>query len=236
MSRFATRPADCRGDGDEIHAAVARGSRARRVRTRACSVYVQIATLQRWYAGGMPEKAPPPNYPELPEFPEGWQLGEARPGRENGATLPALCGRPGHLPQSSLPLNLPEDKWVRAIEFRPGNRSIVHHALFYLDSTGAARELDAADAEPGFGEKGRVGRDFAAVGGWAVVAPTCGSCRRTSRTATPKARTWWCKPIHPTGKAEAVVFHHRYFLCRQTAAAVVCRHPVAAGVWRDQRH
>ena len=39
---------------------------------------------------------------------------------------------------------------VRAIEFRPGARSIVHHALFYLDTTGTARELETEDDEAGF--------------------------------------------------------------------------------------
>jgi hypothetical protein len=39
---------------------------------------------------------------------------------------------------------------VRAIEFRPSARSVVHHSLFFLDTSGAARERDAEDLLPGF--------------------------------------------------------------------------------------
>jgi hypothetical protein len=50
----------------------------------------------------------------------------------------------------AVPLNLDRDTWVRAVDFRPSARSVVHHSLFYLDATGAARERDAADPLPGF--------------------------------------------------------------------------------------
>ena len=49
-----------------------------------------------------------------------------------------------------VPLNLDHDAWVRAIDFRPSARAVVHHSLFFLDTTGAARERDAADPLPGF--------------------------------------------------------------------------------------
>src|SRR5262249_10843088 len=49
-----------------------------------------------------------------------------------------------------LPLNLTEDKWVRAVDFRPSARTVVHHSLFYLDDTGTARAEDAKDALPGY--------------------------------------------------------------------------------------
>ena len=51
-----------------------------------------------------------------------------------------------------LPLNLDEDKYVRSVEYRPSNRAVVHHALFFLDSTGAARKK--AEANPGTGTNG----------------------------------------------------------------------------------
>ena len=49
-----------------------------------------------------------------------------------------------------VPLNLDEDKYVTAVDFKPGNPKIVHHALFFLDATGTARSLDARDPEPGY--------------------------------------------------------------------------------------
>ncbi|NNE90952.1 MAG: hypothetical protein HKN23_04840, partial [Verrucomicrobiales bacterium] len=49
-----------------------------------------------------------------------------------------------------LPLNLEEDKWVKAVELRPSARSVVHHSLFFLDSTGTALAKDGKDGKPGF--------------------------------------------------------------------------------------
>jgi hypothetical protein len=47
-------------------------------------------------------------------------------------------------------LNLDRDLWVRAIDFRPSARAVVHHSLFFLDTTGVARERDEGDPGPGF--------------------------------------------------------------------------------------
>jgi hypothetical protein len=33
-----------------------------------------------------------------------------------------------------FPLQLPEDKWVKAVELWPTAKSSVHHALFFIDS------------------------------------------------------------------------------------------------------
>jgi hypothetical protein len=50
-----------------------------------------------------------------------------------------------------LPLNLPSDVYVKAVDFRPSARSVVHHSLFIVDTTGEARRQDEADAGPGYG-------------------------------------------------------------------------------------
>ena len=48
-----------------------------------------------------------------------------------------------------VPLDLDSDVWVRAVDFRPSARSVLHHSLFFLDDTGAARERDEDDPVPG---------------------------------------------------------------------------------------
>ncbi len=88
--------------------------------------------------------------PAMPPFTEGWQLGKP--------DLVVSMKEPFVVPASGrdiyrnfvLPLNLTEDKWVRAIDFRPTARTVVHHSLFYLDDTGAARAEDAKDPLPGY--------------------------------------------------------------------------------------
>jgi hypothetical protein len=56
-----------------------------------------------------------------------------------------------------LPTDLPEDKWVRAVDFRPGNRRVVHHVIAAFDASGRAREKDAADPGPGYVSVGGFG-------------------------------------------------------------------------------
>src|SRR5262249_31374034 len=67
-----------------------------------------------------------------------------------------------------LPTNLPEDRYISAIEYRPGNRRVVHHMLGFVDTSGEARKKDAADPGPGYscfsGPEVEIHGD---VGGWA---------------------------------------------------------------------
>src|SRR5262249_4372435 len=72
-----------------------------------------------------------------------------------------------------LPLNLDADRTVAAVEFRPGNRRVVHHALFFLDTSGAARkkEKENDDGQPGFSSFGGPGfLPTGSLGGWAPGA------------------------------------------------------------------
>src|SRR5207237_1097461 len=60
------------------------------------------------------------------------------------------------------------ERYVKTVEFQPGNARVVHHALFFLDTAGEARRLDATTPEPGYPCFGTA--RFApsgAFGGWA---------------------------------------------------------------------
>ncbi|NKB88537.1 MAG: hypothetical protein GKS06_09980 [Acidobacteria bacterium] len=63
---------------------------------------------------------------------------------------------------------------IRGIDFQPGDPSVVHHAILYVDYSGTARQLDAADPGVGFsafGGDGLMGvADAVAIGGWAPGA------------------------------------------------------------------
>ena len=56
-----------------------------------------------------------------------------------------------------LKTNFPEDRWIRAVDFHPGNRSVVHHIIAGVDPSGRGRELDAADPGPGYFDLGGFG-------------------------------------------------------------------------------
>ena len=49
-----------------------------------------------------------------------------------------------------LPTGLAQDRDIAAIEFRPDNASVVHHVLYFVDTTGTARQRDAEDPLPGY--------------------------------------------------------------------------------------
>jgi hypothetical protein len=137
----------------------------------------QIETIRRWVADGAPE-GDAAKLPPLPPFTEGWQLGTP----DLAVTMPEPFDVPATGPDVYrsfvVPLNLDRDVWVRAVDFRPSARAVVHHSLFFLDDTGSARERDEDDAGPGFsggmggvaGLGGRRNRLGALLGGAAGAA------------------------------------------------------------------
>ena len=161
----------------------------------------EIATLKRWHETGSPE-GNPKKLPKLPAFPEGWQYGKPDLVLKMDRPFKFYAEGRDIYRNFVFPLNLPEDKYVRAIEFRPKARTIVHHALFFLDTSGAARQADEADPEPGYDDHGEANRRFTPVGGWAVgsnvrVLPD-GLAYHYPKDADLVVQTHF----HPTGKAE----------------------------------
>jgi hypothetical protein len=65
-----------------------------------------------------------------------------------------------------IPLDLQEDQWINAIEYKPGAPQVVHHVLYFLDTSGTARKKDLEDAAPGFSGFGSVVNQFRYLGGW----------------------------------------------------------------------
>ena len=109
----------------------------------------QIATLARWVEQGALEGAGA-DLPAAPVFATGWPLGTPdlvlTPDR--AWTLPAEGG--DVFRNFVLPVPLTDRRFVRAIEIRPGNARILHHANALPDRSGVGRQRDAADPEAGF--------------------------------------------------------------------------------------
>jgi len=114
----------------------------------------EIDTITRWVDAKMPE-GDPAKLPAMPAFTPGWQLGPPDLVVSMSEPFEVPADGPDVYRNFVVPLNLTEDKWVRAVDFRPSARSVVHHSLFFLDGTGTARAADARDHKPGFpGEMG----------------------------------------------------------------------------------
>jgi len=128
----------------------------------------EIEVIGRWAAAGAPE-GNRADLPEPPRFVDGWQLGEPDLVLEMEAefTVPADGGDVYQC--FVIPIPIAENKTVSAVEFRPGNARIVHHAIFYLDSNGAARAKD--EKEPGQGYRSFGGPGILPTGGLGGWAP-----------------------------------------------------------------
>lgn len=109
----------------------------------------EIATISDWVDSGMP-RGDTALEPDFPDFPEGSVLGEPDLVLEMEEAWLHEGNNEDDYRYFVLPTNLTEDKIIKAIEFRPGNSKIVHHALFFEDLTGEAAENDALTPEYGF--------------------------------------------------------------------------------------
>ncbi len=162
----------------------------------------QIATFAAWVKAGMPE-GPKAKLPELPKFPEGWQLGKPDLVLTMNQAFEVPADGPDIYRNFSLPIALPEDKWIKAIELRPSARRVVHHVLYFLDTTQAARKLDGKDGKPGF--SGMSSARVAAgggIGGWAVGASPRFLPEGLAHPLPKGADLMIQTHFHPTGKAE----------------------------------
>jgi hypothetical protein len=147
----------------------------------------EIDTIQRWVADGAPEgdtKLLPP----VPRFTEGWQLGPPDLAVTMAEAFEVPASGPDVYRSFVVPLNLDRDVWVRAIDFRPSARAVVHHSLFFLDATGAARERDAEDPGPGFRGSMGGGVRLGGRGGGRGLAGLLGGGGTDDQPADPIAR------------------------------------------------
>lgn len=98
--------------------------------------------LLAWVKSGAPEGEA--NEAPLPRvFPDGWLIGKPDAIFEFPRPVPVKAT--GTMPYQHITVetDLPEDKWVQAIEVRPGNPSVVHHVIVSLRSgTGEIDERD----------------------------------------------------------------------------------------------
>ncbi|MCC6587766.1 MAG: ascorbate-dependent monooxygenase [Bryobacterales bacterium] len=117
--------------------------------------------LARWAAAGAPAGdlsalAPPP------KFTDRWRLGEphAVVGMSREFEIPA--DGPDLYECFVVPANFGRTRYVRAFEFRPGNRRLVHHALLFIAATTTLPSLNSE--YPCFGLPGFL--PSGSLGGW----------------------------------------------------------------------
>ncbi len=116
----------------------------------------EVETIAKWVGAGCPEgdakDAPAPR-----QFAAEWPLGTP--------DLILTMETPYELDAEGdddfrvfvLKTNFNEDKWIRAVDFKPGNRRVVHHIIAGVDPGNQGRKRDAEDAKPGYHAVGGFG-------------------------------------------------------------------------------
>jgi thiol-disulfide isomerase/thioredoxin len=142
----------------------------------------ELKTIADWVDGDTPE-GDPKDAPKAKEFTEGWQLGKPDLVLSVGEDMVVGPSGKDLFRVFVMPTNLKEDRYVVAVEVRPGNKRIVHHTLNFFDTTGQARALakkesdrakgkDEQDRGPGYSASMGIGfvptpGKIGGLGGWA---------------------------------------------------------------------
>ena len=164
----------------------------------------QIDLIARWVEQAAPE-GDPRDLPMAPEFPDGWKLGPP----DILITMPEAYAVPADGPDIYrnfvFDLNVPAGKYIKAVEYRPGNRRVVHHAALAMDVNGRARREDAADPEPGFpGSLSLPGQLFpGSLAAWTPGRDPLPLPEGLSLPWKPGAGLLLQLHLHPSGKPES---------------------------------
>ncbi|MGA2135780.1 MAG: ascorbate-dependent monooxygenase [Bryobacteraceae bacterium] len=162
----------------------------------------QIAMIRQWAKAGAPE-GDARDKPPLPSFPEGWAAGQPDKVLTMDHKFEVAADGPDQYRCFVMPLDMDRDVYLSGLEFRPGNRRVVHHALVYADASGTARKLAAGSPDGSYTCFG--GPKFppaGLMGGWAPGAtppPDSASLSQLVRKGTDIVVQIH---YHPSGKAE----------------------------------
>jgi hypothetical protein len=95
----------------------------------------EIATILAWVDGGAP-KGDDKDMPAMPSFTDGWTIGEPDAVFEMKEAYQIPATGVIEYQYIRIPMNIPEAKWLAAIEIKPQARAHVHHVLAYTQPAG----------------------------------------------------------------------------------------------------
>lgn len=88
------------------------------------------ATILTWVSAGAPE-GDPRDLPPAPTYSSGWTIGEPDAVFTMQEDYPIPAEGTIAYQYLQVPTNLSEDKWVQAMEVKPGNPAVVHHVIVF---------------------------------------------------------------------------------------------------------
>jgi Copper type II ascorbate-dependent monooxygenase, C-terminal domain/Domain of unknown function (DUF3471) len=93
----------------------------------------EIKKIAAWVDQGAIQ-GDPKDLPEPPTFSEAWQIGEPDAVFSMDQEYTLQADLVDQYLYFRIPTNFKEDRWIQAVEFRPGNRKVVHHAVAYIET------------------------------------------------------------------------------------------------------
>ncbi len=107
----------------------------------------EVALIRQWADAGAAEgdaaDLPPP-----PKFAAGWQLGEPDLVVKMVEPYTLAASGPDEYRCFVMPIEIPSGKYIKSIEYRPGNRKVVHHAVITsMPHAQAAAKLASGDGK-----------------------------------------------------------------------------------------
>ena len=161
-----------------------------------------IATVVAWAEADAPE-GNRADLPPAPKFPDDWQLGTPDLVVDIGADFTVPASGDDIYRCFVVPTHLEKDQYVAAVEYRPGNRRVVHHILAFVDTSGKARERDQAEPGPGYTCFGGPGEPIhGGLGGWAPGNQASFLPDGIGRSLPKQSDVIVQVHYHPQGKAE----------------------------------
>ena len=91
----------------------------------------EIDTITAWVDQGAKE-GNPKDLPPVPKFVEGWTIGKPDLVLTMPEEFTLEASGPDEYQYFEIPTGFTEDKYVQAVEARPGNRKIVHHIIAFI--------------------------------------------------------------------------------------------------------
>ena len=159
----------------------------------------EIGTLARWAEAGAPagdlSKAP-----AALQFTDGWQLGKPDLEAETRAPFAVPADGSDLYQCFDIPAPMPQSRYVRAVDIRPGNPKVVHHAILFEDTSGTARKRDTGVGYPCFGTPGFL--PARGLGGWTPGAVPFQTPPDMPELLSAGADLVLQVHYHPDGKAE----------------------------------
>lgn len=105
-----------------------------------------ISTISTWVKQGAKE-GDPADLPPQPTYNDGWKIGKPDKIVDIGQDYPVQSRDvPDEYTYFTVDPHFTKDTWVKAVELRPGNRRVVHHAHVWIDTSDSAKAKPRLEA------------------------------------------------------------------------------------------